>query len=52
MASMTEIHPFSSTQLYGGGGSEGTLHRYQPNFSFSQKLDFWLSITRRCTKLW
>lgn len=52
MASMTEIHPSSSTQLHGGGGSEGTLHRYQPNFSFSQKLDFWLSVTRRCTKLW
>lgn len=52
MASMTEIHPSSSTQLHRGGGSEGPLHRYQPNFSFSQKLDFWLGlITKRCIKL-
>ena len=31
----------------------GALHGYQPNFSFGQKLDFWLGlITRRCIKLW
>lgn len=53
MASTTEIHASSSTPTPWGRRQWGALHGYQPNFSFGQKLDFWLGlITRRCIKLW